>query len=389
MAFGQVPSTGAAPQGAHFRSVWSEGIYYQIKDSEIIRDSLASKPDQKILPFHNMAWVGVCQGRAWGVERPVPESEQEAGKPGVPPKFDQLVQRILVSDDFKAWHLWSTVVIPRSSYANRIEFIHPISEDVFFAFWQNPIWIGDRADTLCMMKRANGNQFSPESLVMVDLGDTLLAPTDAAGGVSNQKLIYQEFNGKKYILNIKRRLLTMGLIPFFGDGENKMFFPIIESDDGFVIVNGHYGMFWVFDGQGRFRKRINLFELGKDEDLCLTQTYWKFEQCVLGCEPTRDGGLLVAARSETAMELARKEHPLLTEDGKAMPPALYQARKRWAWMDWPQIFWWEIDGKEGKANRISPPLEAPDYINDAIARDGITWEYNRYGDPLFHHHRGH
>ncbi len=159
--------------------------------------------------------------------------------------------------------------------------------------------------------------------------------------------------------------------------------PLVATDDELVMINQHYGLLWVFDEKGVFRRRVQLFDLGKDEDLCRIQVYWQHERAILGFAATPEGQLLLATRSAGAVLFARKDEPLLDEAGNPEQLPVMEARSRWSWLDRPDIWWWLVDPKSGKASRTLPPLGAPELMTEEIARSGVTWSLNRQGDPVF------
>ncbi|MDR3683867.1 MAG: hypothetical protein P4L11_09065, partial [Geothrix sp.] len=255
-------------------------------------------------------------------------------------------------------------------------------QDRVLAEWQDGCWVDGRADSLCLLKRSEEGACEIESLVFVDLGEGIYLPAQSDPVAAKRGVPFIEHGGKRYLFNKRRRLLSVDTIPL-DFAALKGGLPAVESDEGLVLINRHYGLFWVFDEKGRFRRRIQLFDQGSDDELCQIDSYWRHERAVLGCQPLRDGALLVATRSLGAVLFARKDLPLLDEQGQPEKPGFFQARQKWSWWDRPAIVWWEVDPNSGTASQIVAPPGAPETMTESIATAGLTWTYDRYGDPVF------
>ena len=367
------------------RPIWSQGRLYFASSAGVVEQQGLQNPSHRRLKAPpGSIWTGVWEGQAWALgaprlEREVPQNATAEEKL----LFPRIRQRIWVSSDFAIWDAWGDITIPRSDEGpNKVIGLHPISQDRVVSRWQVGVWVDGRIESTCILKRSQGGACDMESLVFADLGEGIFIPAASDAKDVKQGVQAIERSGKRYVYNLKRRLLTIESIPM-DIGSFKGGLPVIEFDDGFAIVNRHYGMFWVFDEQGRFRRRIRLFDQGVDSELCQLKAYWRHERAVLGCQPTRDGKLLVATRSAGAVLFARTDHPLLDEQGQPEKPELFQARQRWSWSDRPDILWWEVDPKEATASKINAPHGAPTVMTEQTATSGISWTYNLHGDPLF------
>lgn len=375
----------AQPSGARVRPIWSQGRLYLASPSALVEMVNPTRTPSRTLPAPTgTIWMGFRRGMAWAVSAPLLERDAPKGVTLQEQKaYPRIRQRILVSEDFATWQTWAEVLVPRSNEGpNKIISVFATGPDEALVRWQNGVWLNGRMESMAILRRNPESGSHLEWLVFADLGEGIFLSAGESATQQTTPTRVIEYEGKKYTYNLKHRLMAIDTMPLNPRAMVEGL-PCIELDDGLVMVNRHYGFLWVFDEKGAFRRRLSLFDLGKDETLCQIRTYWNHERAVLGIQPTREGQVLVATRSMDAVLFARKNEPLLNADGEPERPALFEARRRWAWQDHPDIWWWLVDPKNGTVSRTSAPFGAPLLMTEDIAQSGLVWGYNQDGEPVF------
>lgn len=164
--------------------------------------------------------------------------------------------------------------------------------------------------------------------------------------------------------------------------------PVIQIEDGWAVVNFRTGHIWLVNeaesGQVRIRN-LKLFNSVKDQAL---EELGSIDPPILGCQSNSDGFLVIASRTEDAVNHAgalRKKllksnpMPSMTEDLEGIEPsqignpgveARLQAAGKKAHQhqknlegpilkQYPDVQWWELNPKTGKITETSVPDGAP------------------------------
>jgi hypothetical protein len=194
--------------------------------------------------------------------------------------------------------------------------------------------------------------------------------------------------GKGSLLEIDA-LLPMGIGKHTPDW---IFVPsVVQISQGWAVVNSRTGHIWlVRDGGEQVKIRTTkLYGSVKDSAI---QNLGSIDPPILGCQPTLDGTLLIAARSEEAVlkapefrEAARKAHPIpalgkgladLDPSQSGPNPQMeaklkslsQQLQARTTTVEgpllamFPEVVWWELDPTTSLFTKVSAPPGAPEQL---------------------------
>ena len=139
-----------------------------------------------------------------------------------------------------------------------------------------------------------------------------------------------------------------------------------------VITSGS-GIFWCFGLNAKLENTFKLFD-GMNENYLQRSTPWA--GTLLGCQPDRDGELIVSCLSEEAAITGKN---LAT--GPAMNGLLPDAERAWTrTLDsicsrWPRVEWYKVNPVKGTKTAIPSPVNIPRLVTD-------TEEYMRFNWTL-------
>lgn len=240
--------------------------------------------------------------------------------------------------------------------------VHPLSQGKFLLMCMEgpPFELGDEASLFALASPTSDGTFKVQSLV--DLG--LKSP-----------MFTRERRGGRptWTFNLKHLWLLNAV-------RNQ---PFLATPDGLVLGCFQIGAFFVLDGQGRLRRRLDVFPSLTDEMRADTST---FEYVVLCAQPRADGKILLATRSEDAVLHGRKlfprDHSLATsmDSRKA---AERDAFDRLSLSQFPQVLWWELDPLEGVIRPAAPPQQVPTTLQDPAALRRYRFTFKPNGDLDF------
>ncbi len=147
-------------------------------------------------------------------------------------------------------------------------------------------------------------------------------------------------------------------------------FHLVATRDAHILVNAHLGHLLALDRQDGHKLRArDVFSYGEVKAL---KSLEEFEHCLLGVQPTANGRLLLATRSEDAFQNARKifaPRPLSTVELAAFKEkrseglAAFLADQKHARAEslkaFPEIFYWDFDPLSGDLIRQATPAGLP------------------------------
>lgn len=159
--------------------------------------------------------------------------------------------------------------------------------------------------------------------------------------------------------------------------------PFVPLRDGFALVADQVGVFWIFDGKGRMRKRIKLYNSVSEERLAQRDS---LEQAVLGCQPREDGQILIASRTEEAVLNARRQFPRdesleAFRDPEARKEAARQEQK--SLEAFPELKWHLLDPDAGTVNPCDPPLKVKDHFDEVSEISRFKFRFLPNGNLRF------
>lgn len=146
---------------------------------------------------------------------------------------------------------------------------------------------------------------------------------------------------------------------------------VIVADGYIYLVERNAGLIWMIDREdGHVRRQIRVCECVTAERL-KKKDYW---MAVLACEPTPEGDLILACRSEEAVvDLKSIESMRLAEErvGQATdtPEGQNTLTRAFellaaAMKAHPEVRWLKLDSVEGKLSRMDPPPGAPERVEN-------------------------
>lgn len=200
-------------------------------------------------------------------------------------------------------------------------------------------------------------------LVDLDLKQPLVLPVPPNGGDTKPK---GQFNPKYSAL----------LALLFGN-------PLIRYPGGMALVARRPGYIWLFDDQtGALKRSVRLFSGVTEEKLGPPH---QLDWAILGCQPRRNGHLLLASRDEAAVLTAMDAYPTkknlkYLEDEAQQKVNIEQDLA--SLNRWPQIRWWDLDPATGTITEEQPPENVPDRIWDLRMFHNFRFRFKPDGNLL-------
>jgi len=140
-----------------------------------------------------------------------------------------------------------------------------------------------------------------------------------------------------------------------------------------TIITTGSGIFWCFGLNGKLEHTFKLFD-GINDIYLQRSAPWA--GTLLGCQPDREGELIVSCLSEEAAVTGKS-----LAIGPAFNGLLPDAERFWTrTLDsicsrWPRVEWYKVDPAKGTKKAIPPPLNIPRLVTD-------TEEYMRFNWTL-------
>lgn len=225
----------------------------------------------------------------------------------------------------------------------------PMGEDTILATgWRKPIVKGGSASVMASFRRNNEGEFVIQNLIhpLTQTLYTKIAEPREGQPENDPALFEQRSEYRQFIFHN----FVMSRNPFRA------------LPDGAAFISLWSGEVWLINTKGDIRNHFQLFNRPAEKD-------WSkillFEPALLGAEPTADGTLLLASRSEKAALHAREQYPVAEEkDGRLRvihgSASLASQNQENAAFMYPEILWWVVDPKEGGLKKLeSPPHGAP------------------------------
>lgn len=127
----------------------------------------------------------------------------------------------------------------------------------------------------------------------------------------------------------------------------------IRIGQRFLIVSLNAGVIWILeDGDARPKRTVKLVDLTPTQMSGLEP----IERCILGLQPTPEGKLLLACRTEEAVkEGAKAFNTILKDNFGKEDEILVRAEQEKATRVFGRIRWLELDPETGKVERVFPP----------------------------------
>ena len=271
--------------------------------------------------------------------------------------------RISQSPDGVNWHPHSEFLPPRGRVPNGL---YPLGQDWFLVDFLEPMTLGQEASLLALAKRDRNGMLQIESLVDMGLKQGLLTARPPTKGWS-----LTEVMEVSAIRPVYRRIH-----PDF----------VARTPDALVLASGYTGFLWVvrMRDSGPFVRRVDLFP-GVTEDVLAKGM--DLEWGVLGLQPTPDGRVLAATRSEQAVLHGRKVEPssplktlanfkdavFMDARGKSIKASLET---------FPELQWWSLDPETGGIRKEETPLNTPARFPDIATAARFRFRPKTNGDLL-------
>jgi hypothetical protein len=169
-------------------------------------------------------------------------------------------------------------------------------------------------------------------------------------------------------------------------------FQLVATREACIFVNAHLGRLLTLDRQdGRKLRARDVFGYGEAKAI---QSSEEFEHCLLGVQPTADGHLLLATRSEDAFLNARKIFapraltPLelaafrekRSESLSAFMDSQKHARSE-SLKAFPDVFYWDFDPLTGDLIRQPTPSGLPGRLLGSELLSSFSIQFKADGRP--------
>jgi hypothetical protein len=146
----------------------------------------------------------------------------------------------------------------------------------------------------------------------------------------------------------------------FSDPAHEMLFSawlarnVLETEDHIILPAYHDALFLVFTRDGRFHGKAALFsdfeEGTRDQDL--------HDPIVLCAEPLKDGTILIATRTQEAVEKGQKDFPHSLKADRLWNPENLRNQDR-SVVAYPDLAWWSFDPVNLRFTAMPSPLGVP------------------------------
>ena len=153
-----------------------------------------------------------------------------------------------------------------------------------------------------------------------------------------------------------------------------------------TIINAGNGLFWSFGMNGKLNRVINLFG-SLSESRLQSDDIWN--GCILGCQPSSSGQLVVsclggdAASKALAIIRTKNNNPTTANEAIA-----FNAEKIDAVVSfWPIVNWYTINPETGLINRFTSPAKIPNLITNYQDYMDYNWTFNMDGAIQMYSHK--
>jgi hypothetical protein len=288
-------------------------------------------------------------GAAWVIKKEV--------RPGAKP-----VWALFSSTNFQSWIRYAGI----QDKGARTLHCFPLEEGEFLLFSTpgNPYRLGKHASPIAIGSSNQSGEIQTKSFLDLGLGEEVLEARKIPDGESAAPFrVKSKFNS---------------LLPLlFSEA------PFVKLPTGFALVSDHPGLIFVFGPRGQFKRMIRLFPSLTDDRLRNLET---LEHAILGFQPTDDGRILVASRSEEAVLNARIRFPRdnSLDAYKNPESAKENARQEKLSVEaYPALVWWSVDPSTGQVTSVEPPLKVSGHFNSPEQISAFRFSILPSGNLLF------
>lgn len=242
---------------------------------------------------------------------------------------------LYASKDCKTWERMAFFEIKNHFFPS---WIRPLPNDAFLVGFFSPIYDGNRYGLFAIARKNSHGELQIQSVVDLNLQFDLLS---------------DEAKSKR-----PARLTLEDLRPSYKSLAMLATAPAYRVHDYIIFSMPQQGRFWIFDGKRQTIART--VDLNPFLDEARFSEVDRLPWCVLGCQPTPDGRLLIATRDPQALaaETETSLAPAIRTVHDFMNESLQEAAKRALAISLklhPDIAWWTLDPETGRLQREEPP----------------------------------
>ncbi len=178
---------------------------------------------------------------------------------------------------------------------------------------------------------------------------------------------------------------------YWGLTEDNFFVANMSLDNSVISVENYYivtsrqaGLFFrINKNSGTLDKVADLYGMLTDNRL---KNIDQFEYVVICAQPNKTGDVLIAARSEAAVLMSRKEFPRqytsVNMKNEKARQELNSAEER-ALKAFPEVVWWRLDVDQMKIVQEASPINVPTKIFDITTFKEFSFIFNPSGNLVF------
>jgi hypothetical protein len=163
---------------------------------------------------------------------------------------------------------------------------------------------------------------------------------------------------------------------------------VVHTPDFLVLASGQTGFMWILDKRKESPSLhlVRLFSFVNEKILAKPE---QLEWAILGMQPTPDGDVLIASRSEGAVKNARQLFPTPFLNTKLLQDPAHMKQREQNMKDsvefFPEVCWWKLDPESGVITKVEAPANFPEKLPNSRAMTAFRFRPKTNGDLIIEH----